>query len=129
MRKTLVNGTVQVLLVKFTRFSKGRILCSRIIARHSLLVSCAHPGHGSGMGALLAGGAAAAAAAYGASHLAHGAHSGHGGYAHGGYAHGGHYGHGKFKHGKFKHGKHGKHGMFGKHKKHGMFGGKFKKWK
>lgn len=87
-------------------------------------------GHGPGVGAMLAGGAAAAAAALGASHMGHG--GGH--YAHGaghyGHGHGvGHYGHGKFKHGKhgkFKHGKFGKHG---KHKGHGMFGGKFKKWK
>ncbi|CAA3026185.1 Hypothetical predicted protein [Olea europaea subsp. europaea] len=75
-----------------------------------------HSGHGSGMGAILAGGAAAAAAAYGVHHLAHGAYHHHGGFF-------GH--HGKFKHGKFgKRWKH--HGMFGKH------GGKlmkFKKWK
>ncbi|KAB5529663.1 hypothetical protein DKX38_019744 [Salix brachista] len=87
--------------------------------------------HGPGMGAMLAGGAAAAAAAYGAHQLSHGGYGhggyGHGGYGHGGYGHGG-YGHGgKFKHGKFKHGKFGKrwkHGGFGKHK--GKF---FKRWK
>ncbi|KAI8562949.1 hypothetical protein RHMOL_Rhmol03G0075600 [Rhododendron molle] len=58
-----------------------------------------HSGHGPGMGALIAGGAAAAAAAYGAHQLSHGSHHlGHGGFS-------GHH-HGKFKHGKFKHGKH-----------------------
>ncbi|WOL08473.1 glycine-rich protein A3 [Canna indica] len=90
-------------------------------------------GHGSSMGALLAGGAAAATA-YGAHKMSHGSH--HGGYAghmtHGSYhGMGGYAGHmpgryGKFKHhGKFKHGKFGKH-MYGGG---GMFGGKFKKWK
>ncbi|URE14387.1 hypothetical protein MUK42_11955 [Musa troglodytarum] len=70
-------------------------------------------GHGSHMGAMLAGGAAAAAAAYGMHHMAHGSHhAGHGAYA----------GHMPGHHGKFKHGK------FGKHK-HGKHGGKFKKWK
>ncbi|CAI9770508.1 unnamed protein product [Fraxinus pennsylvanica] len=64
-----------------------------------------HSGHGSGMGAALAGGAAVAAAAYGAHHLAHGGYHHQGGFF-------GH--HGKFKHGKFgKRWKH--HGMFGKH--------------
>lgn len=75
-------------------------------------------GHGSGMGALLAGGAAAAASAYGAHHMAHGMHH---------FGHGTFFGHGKFKHGKFKRGKFGKrwkHGIFGKHKGFG-----FKRWK
>ncbi|KAI9092338.1 hypothetical protein K1719_027838 [Acacia pycnantha] len=76
-----------------------------------------HHHGGSGMGGLLAGGAALAGAAYGAHHLSHGHGHGHGHFGYGGHM----MGHGKFKHGKF-----GKHGKF----KHGMFGGKhFKKWK
>ncbi|KAH0433927.1 hypothetical protein IEQ34_026919 [Dendrobium chrysotoxum] len=76
-------------------------------------------GHGTHLGAVVAGGAAAAAAAtaYGAHHMTHGSH--HGEYkAHG--HHGGEFKHHGKHHGKFKHGKHGK---------HGNFGGKFKKWK
>ncbi|XP_008793839.2 glycine-rich protein A3-like isoform X2 [Phoenix dactylifera] len=85
--------------------------------------SAPHQGHGSHMGAMLAGGAAAAAAAYGAHHMSHGSHHA---------PQGAYYGHtpghhGKFKHGKFGKHKHGKHGMIGGKK--GMFGGKFKKWK
>ncbi|PKU76512.1 glycine-rich protein A3 isoform X1 [Dendrobium catenatum] len=80
-------------------------------------------GHGSSMGALLAGGAAAAATAYGVHQLSHHGHMAYHGFGH----------HGKFKHGKFKHGKFGKHmRLGGKHRlfgKHKMFGGKFRKWK
>ncbi|KAH7858779.1 hypothetical protein Vadar_027925 [Vaccinium darrowii] len=61
------------------------------------VIRCNGRGHGPGMGALIAGGAAAAATAYGAHQLSHGAHH---------HGHGVFYGHhhGKFKHGKFKHG-------------------------
>ncbi|KAM0003500.1 hypothetical protein Hdeb2414_s0281g00856031 [Helianthus debilis subsp. tardiflorus] len=68
-----------------------------------------HGGHKHGVGAFLAGGAAAVAAAYGAHHTPH--------YGYG-YHH--HHHHGKFKHYKFKRAKFGKRwkhrGMFGKHK-------------
>lgn len=89
-------------------------------------------GHGSGLGAMVAG----AAAAYGAHNMGHGSHMTHGApYPYGYGTHmGGH--HGKFKHhgGKFKHhgGKFGKHGKFSKHGMYGGMhghGGKFKKWK
>nr|GMC54852.1 F-box protein SKIP31 [Ipomoea batatas] len=91
-----------------------------------------HSGHGPGMGAMLATGAAGAVVGYGASQFLHGSshHLPHGG------AHYGHFGHGKFKHGKhghyggfghgkFKHGKHGHYGPFG----HGKFKHGFGKWK
>ncbi|KAL2489035.1 Uncharacterized protein Fot_42327 [Forsythia ovata] len=76
-----------------------------------------HSGHGSGVGAMLAEGAAATAAAYGASHLAHGAAGqyGRGGHVSHSYGKGHDRGHGKFKQGKFKGRKHGK---FGKHNQH-----------
>ncbi|XP_010275144.1 PREDICTED: glycine-rich protein A3-like [Nelumbo nucifera] len=72
-------------------------------------------GHGMGMGAMLAGGAAAA---YGAHHLAHGAHH---------LVHGHQYESGLYKH----HGKFHKHGKYGKPWNNGVYGKyKFmKRWK